>query len=224
MKRLEAKTFNPGNTRRVIVNSEMVRQEIIEQFQFPAERIVLVRNGIDAKRFQSGDRQATRARFGVQPDDYLLLFVGSGWERKGLLFLLQAMARMPARMTKLLVVGKDRPPRNAPANVIFAGSMEKVEDAYAAADLFVFLPIYDPAANVVMEALAAGLPVITSTMNGSSEVIQPGVTGTVVENPADTGAVASAIEFWRGRPKLAPSTQFTLEQNVRETLCVLEKK
>jgi len=81
---LEAQTFNPQNTRHIIVNSEMVKREILENFRFPPERIHLVRNGVDVVRFQGGNREATRARFGVKDGEFLLLFVGSGWERKGL--------------------------------------------------------------------------------------------------------------------------------------------
>lgn len=88
---LEARTFDPAHTRHVIVNSEMVRREILEHFGFPADRIHLVRNGVDVERFHGGNRELTRARFGVGEKDFLLLFVGSGWERKGLFFLLEAM-------------------------------------------------------------------------------------------------------------------------------------
>ena len=90
MLQLEAQTFHPANTRRIIVNSEMVRREILENFSFPAERIHLVRNGVDVARCRSGNRASTRTRFGVRDDEFLLLFAGSGWERKGLAFVLAA--------------------------------------------------------------------------------------------------------------------------------------
>jgi UDP-glucose:(heptosyl)LPS alpha-1,3-glucosyltransferase len=187
---LESQVFDPRNTRHVIANSAMVKQEIIEQFAFPAERIHLVPNGVDVVRFQSGERFKTRAQFGIQDDELLLLFVGSGWERKGLKFLLRAMQALkkeacplgvgpegegpaaPLEITnsldrpgashgstghaaglrtplwrcrtdkiKLLIAGKGKRPRSVPDNVIFAGSMERIENAYAAADLIVFLPL-----------------------------------------------------------------------------------
>jgi len=263
MLELEAATFSPENTRHVIANSEMVKREVLDRFRFPAERIHLVRNGVDVARFQSGDRSATRAKFGVTADDFLLLFVGSGWERKGLVFLLEAMAcclkhppgwlrhfqsglersrsaspsavppgdggveqaaRSAARI-RLLVVGKDRPPLRYPKNVIFAGSMDDIENAYAAADLFAFLPIYEPSANVVFEALAAGLPVVTSSLNGASELIRNGVSGTVLADPSNADAVAEAIGYWfarRARPDALAGVDLSLERNVRETISVLE--
>ena len=79
---LETRTLDPASTRHVIVNSEMVQREIEQCFKFPPERIHLVRNGVDVARFQGGKREETRAHFGVKDDEFLLLFVGSGWERK----------------------------------------------------------------------------------------------------------------------------------------------
>ena len=236
---LEALTLDPANTRRVIVNSEMVRGEILRHFPFPPERIHLVRNGVDVERFRSGRREETRARFGMGSEDFLLLFVGSGWERKGLSFLLRFMADLnqdrrvakrerssaaPGRV-KLLVVGKGKTPDFVPANVVFAGPMGDVENAFAAADLFTFLPIYEPSSNVVAEALAAGLPVVTSAQNGASELIREGVNGGVIADPADSAAVHAAIRPWWESPRPRPvptDADLSLDRNVNETLAVLE--
>lgn len=227
MKALEARTFDPANTGRVIVNSNMVRAEILRHFAaFPAERIHLVRNGVDVARFRNGDREGTRARLGLKAGDYALLFVGSGWERKGLPFLLKLMARWQVAepAVKLVVVGKGRWRGPVPPNVILAGPMARVEDAYAAADMLTFLPIYEPSSNVVTEALAAGLPVITSAFNGAAELITPGVNGEVLADPADTAGLEAAVRRWRARPEARPVAcehPLDLETNVAETLSVL---
>ncbi len=226
MRALEKRTFDPANTRHIIVNSDMVRREILARFPFPAERIHLVRNGVDPARFQRGDRAGTRARFGLADDDFVLLFVGSGWERKGLGFLVQLMRRWQHEepKVKLLVVGKGHL-SNPPPNVILAGPMKEVEHAYAAADLMTFLPIYEPCANVIAEALASGLPVITSAFNGASELIDEGINGQTLADPADMDSLAEAIRHWRGRPGVRPvasSKPLDLDTNVRETLRVLE--
>jgi UDP-glucose:(heptosyl)LPS alpha-1,3-glucosyltransferase len=251
MMALEAQTFDPANTRRIIVNSDMVRREILEHFQFPEERIHLVRNGVNVARFQSGKRAETRARFGVKDDEILLLFVGSGWERKGYIFLHRMMhlslslrqryERRSAegksvnvamnqfhRRLKLLVVGKDRPPKSAPPNIIFAGSLPDVENAYAAADAFVFLPIYEPSSNVVVEALAAGLPVITTPQNGASELIEFERNGYILECAKRKTLSSEALlvaEIWSedGPRRPVPcSHPLSIEENVRSTLAVLE--
>jgi UDP-glucose:(heptosyl)LPS alpha-1,3-glucosyltransferase len=227
MKALEARTFDPANTRRIIVNSEMVGREITARFPFPADRIHLVRNGVNVARFQNGDRAATRARFGFTDDDFILLFVGSGWERKGLAFLLRIMRQWEGaepRM-KLLVVGKGRLAGRVPSNVVLAGSTREVEHAFAAADLMTFLPVYEPCANVIAEALAAGLPVITSRSNGACELIDEGVSGHVLDDPADLAGLEKAVRFWRARPEARPvpvSKPLDIATNVRETLRILE--
>ena len=226
MQALESQTFDPANSGRVIVNSEMVKREIIEHFNFPEERIHLVRNGVDTARFQQGLRNETRARFGVKDDEFLLLFIGSGWERKGLGYLIDALREMGGgRKVKLLVVGKGRQPHSAPENVIFSGPMSDTENAYAAADLFTFLPVYEPSANVCFEALSAGLPVVTAAQNGASEVISEGVNGSVIARPDDKTATMKAIRFWQDKQNRRPvitAFDLSLERNVLETLAVLE--
>lgn len=223
MMALEAETFSPRNTRHIIANSEMVKNEILQHFDFPAERIHIVRNGIDLLRFKNGDRKTTRARFGVREDEFLLLFVGSGWERKGLGFLLQAVRQL--KKVKLLVVGKGKQSGSVPPNVIFAGSMPDVENAYAAADLFTFLPIYEPSANVCFEALAAGLPVITTRYNGAGEVLQEGKNGSVLPSPSNIPAIIEAVDSWRKEPARCAANvnlDLSMERNVAETIAILE--
>lgn len=223
---LEAKTFDPQNTRHVIVNSEMVRQEILKNFPFPPERIHLVRNGVDVARFQRGNRAATRMRLGVAEDEFLLLFVGSGWERKGLRFVLNAFTQLRAKnpKLKLVVIGKDHPPASPPTGVMFPAPVRDLENFYAAADLLVFPPIYEPSANVVIEALAAGLPVVTSANNGAGEIILENVTGNVVHQFWQSETLAATIQKWITAPRrVTPDfAALQLERNVSETLAVLE--
>jgi UDP-glucose:(heptosyl)LPS alpha-1,3-glucosyltransferase len=128
---------------------------------------------------------------------------------------------------KLLVVGKGKPLHSRSGNVIFAGSMSNVEDAYAAADLIVFLPIYEPSSNVVYEALAAGLPVVTSTYNGASELIEPDVNGTVIDlsNVDFPLKVFESLARWERRTSVNPTVDnaaVSLDRNVSETLAILE--
>ncbi|MBM3844887.1 MAG: glycosyltransferase family 4 protein [Verrucomicrobia bacterium] len=245
---LERETFKPENTRHIIANSEMVRQDIIKRFNYPGDRIHLVRNGVNVDRFQGGDREKTRARFGFKPEDLVLLFVGSGWERKGLRYAMRVLDEIAIRQgveilagewkgeaapakarklaaTKLLVVGKGRKPWPCSNDAVFAGAMGDVENAYAAADVFVFLPIYEPSSNVVFEALAAGLPVVTSRQNGASELVQHRVTGSVLDDPSNIRQAADEVVFWvsqRFQMRLADISTLRLERNVEETIAVLE--
>lgn len=224
MIQLESRTFAPDNTRHIIVNSEMVRGEIVENFNFPSHRIHLVRNGIDVDRFHRGNRKAVRGRLGIHDDEFVMLFVGSGWERKGLKYFLRAYRGVARENVRALIVGKGRPPAFGGSGAIFTGPMPQVEDAYAAADLLVFLPIYEPSSNVVAEALAADLPVITTRFNGAAELIREGKTGTVIHDPSDTPTVVHAIERWhakRGQSETTPDKELSLDRNVTETMEIL---
>ncbi|MFT4692722.1 MAG: glycosyltransferase family 4 protein [Verrucomicrobiia bacterium] len=225
VQKVEAEAFHPDNTRHIIVNSEMVRGEILDNFDFPPGRIHLIRNGIDVQRYQSGDRKKTRKSFGIHDDDFVMLFVGSGWERKGLKYLIRAYEQMSGNNVKVLVVGKGRKPMFANEGVIYTGPIPNVEAACFAADLLVFLPIYEPCSNVVSEALAADLPVVTTVMNGAHELIREGRNGSVIHDPRDTKAVVNAIEKWRanrGSSETTPDDVLSLDRNVRETVEVLE--
>lgn len=225
MMALEARTFDPENTRHVIVNSEMVRGEIARHFPaFPQERIHLVRNGVDVRRFQNADRKAARKRFGLKVDDFVLVFVGSGWERKGLPWLLRFMAgRTDDPRLKLLVVTRDRMRGKIPPNVVLTGPLNDVEAAYAAADVLTFLPVYEPCSNVVTEALAAGIPAITTSFNGASELIDSGVNGHVLDDPRDFSTLGMCVNHWRANPgPVKTRLPLDLEANVHQTLRVLE--
>lgn len=229
---LERQTLDPRHTRFVIANSNMVRSEIEERFLFPADRIRVIPNGVNLERFRNIPRAEARRRFGLQPWDFVLLFVGSGWERKGLAYSVQLLRDLQNlepylpgsfRAVKLLVVGKGRPPLMRQKGVIYAGPVTEVEAAYAAADLLAFLPVYEPAANVVSEALAAGLPVLTTVFNGAAERIVHGENGHVFASPKERGAIFGAGVEWMERNIRIPAGQqdLSMERNVEDTLEVI---
>lgn len=227
MMALEARTFDPVNTQRIIVNSEMVRGEIAQHFpDFPQERVHTIRNGVEVRRFKNVSRSAARKRFGLEENDFVLVFVGSGWERKGLPWLLKFMAgRSEDPHLKLLVVTRDRMRDKIPPNVILTGPLNDVEAAYAAADVLAFLPIYEPCSNVVSEALATGIPVVTTSFNGACELIDPGINGHVLDDPGDLATLGMCINHWRARGSVGPvktRLPLDLELNVDHTIQVLK--
>ncbi len=228
--RLEESLFARGGAGRVIANSAMVREEIVEASGYPAERIEVVYNGVPLERFRltSESRAATRRRLNLGEEEVALLFVGSGWERKGLRQAVEALGKLADKTLRLLVAGRGDAAKYAGPGVQFLDEVDDVPALYAAADLFVLPTLYDPFSNACLEALASGLPVITTTANGFAEVIEDGVHGSVLpEN--DSEAVAAAIEHWReparraaARPKiLERAAQFPIERNVEETLAIL---
>ncbi|WP_075183299.1 glycosyltransferase family 4 protein [Pantoea sp. 1.19] len=207
--------------RAVICNAEMIKQEIIADFGLPEENIHVIYNAIDSDRFMPGDaaeRAAQRARVGIPAAAHTLIFVGSGFERKGLAAALQALSRTDSY---LLVIGQDkaRSRYEALANslgcgarVRFLGVQKETLPWYQAADGLLLPTLYDPFPNVILEALACGLPVITSTTCGGAEFIRRGHNGYVcdaLDIPALTAAIAA----------LAASPQAQrLSDNARDTI------
>ncbi len=189
--RVERAMFEHPALRAVICNSEMVRREILERFRVAPDRLLLVRNGIDLARFhpdaRASHRAEVRARLAIGDDVPMLLLVGSGFERKGVAQAIDALRGVDAAV--LVVVGadkhrsryEDRARRAGLARRLrFAGAVDDPLPFLAAADAFVLPTLYDPFPNAVLEALACGLPVITSDACGAAEVIEEGVNGWVV--------------------------------------------
>ena len=229
MQKLEALTLDPANTRHIIVNSDMVRGEIAQHFPaFPQERVHLVRNGVDPRRFQGIDRIAARKRLGLSEDDFVLLFVGSGWERKGLTTALGALDMLDS--TTLLVAGRGPADLYRHDKARFLGPVADIASLFAAADVLVAPTWYDPFSNACLEGLAAGLPVITTPANGFSEILKPGVHGDITPT-GESLALAEAVEKWRDPQKLVAAREacrslasgYSIERNARETLEILAR-
>lgn len=226
---LEKRLFGPEGARLIIANSEMVRAEITRHFGTPPERLCVIHNGAPALIAPPGERAAKRRELALGEGDFALLFAGTGWERKGLRFAIEAMRAVPG--ATLLVAGRGRPEAfRGGERVRFLGPVADMPALLAAADAFILPTIYEPFSNACLEALSAGLPVITTAHNGFAEILQPGIEGEVLADPADIAALAAAIERWRDparraaiRPQLlALAARFSIEENVRKTLAAIE--
>src|SRR6266542_295260 len=224
---------------RVIVASQMVKNEIVDLYGYPADRIDIVHNGVplDKFRFDSELREKSREDLKLKPDQIALLFAGSGWERKGLLFAIQAMALCKNTKIRLLVAGRGNEMlyktkrlrfwREEP--VQFLGEVADISRVYAAADIFILPTIYDPFSNACLEALACGLPVITTRSNGFSEIIEQGVHGSIVDFANNVAGLRDAIQFWSDPSRRAAArsanieraSQFDISKNIYETLAIL---
>ncbi len=224
----ETALFRDGGTHRVIANSRLVADEIVGRFGFPRDYIDIVYNGVPAPGNQPEARREVRAELGLGESDYVAVFAGSGWERKGLRFAIEAVRQTPG--VTLLVAGRGKS-GGLPAcdRVRFLGPRGDVPRLLAAADVFLLPTLYDPFSNASLEALAAGLPVITTAANGFAEIIQPGVEGEIIPEPDDIPALSAALARWRDpercacvRPQLlALGAQYSIEENVRQTLAVI---
>lgn len=228
---LEKELFSPRGARSVIANSVLIRDEIVEHFQYPLEQIQVVHNGVPEFHAAPDARAHTRASLGLKDDDFAVLFAGSGWSRKGLRFAIEAMDRAKLPHATLFVAGRGNP-RAMPKSdhTRFLGPVKDMPPLLAAADAFILPTIYDPFSNACLEAMAAGLPVITSAQNGFSEIIESGVEGEIVTEPDDIAGLAAALKVWSdparraaAKPRLAAlSAKYTIEENVRQTLSAIQ--
>jgi UDP-glucose:(heptosyl)LPS alpha-1,3-glucosyltransferase len=222
---LEESLFANRRARRVIANSRMVRDEIVEAYGYPAEQIDIVYNGVPLELFRGEAGPATPNR------EIVVLFAGSGWERKGLQFAINAVQARPGK-SKLLIAGRgDSAKFSSSSRTEFLGAVRDMPSLYGAADIFLLPTIYDPFSNACLEALAAGLPVVTTKANGFSEIIENGRHGTVVDDPGNVSALSDALEFWsdparREQARIdnrALAAQFDISTNVEKTLRIVHQ-
>ena len=178
----------------VICNSQMVADEISRIYGVDRSKLPVIYNGVDTAVFHPAladeFRMQMRAAAGIPPEVPVLLFVGSGFERKGVPQLLRATAQMQKTETQIVIVGADRKLKAMQAlasqlglsqRVDFTGPLKDVRPWYGAADGFVLPTLYDPCPNAALEALACGLPMVTSTTCGAQEWVASGVNGWVVD-------------------------------------------
>lgn len=229
---LEKSLFAQGGAGRVIANSRMVRDEIVSYYGFPQERIDLIYNGVPVEQFRSSkaQRDKTRELLGLSGDDVAMLFVGSGWARKGLRFAIEAVKKC-GKKSRLLVAGRGDKRKFQATGITFLDVVRDMPSLYGAADIFLLPTIYDPFSNACLEALAAGLPVVTTRANGFSEIIQDGKHGSVIEDPRDVDGISDALSSWSDLGKreaarvvnAALASKFDIAVNVAKTLEILTK-
>ena len=164
----------------IVVNSGMVRDHFEKFYHIDRRAIRVIPSAIDPERFAEHDlpkrRVEWREHWGIGANDTAGLFVAMNYRLKGLQPLLRAVRLIPDRTFKLLVAGNHRTgPYERLARrlgivdkVLFLGPRRDVHNCYFAADFLIHPTFYDPCSLVVLEALACGLPVITSRFSSAS--------------------------------------------------------
>ncbi|MEJ2693410.1 MAG: glycosyltransferase family 4 protein [Candidatus Thiodiazotropha sp.] len=233
MVKTEADMFSHPALRRVICISQMVRDDILRHYPVDAGKLRVIINGIDLLRFnpasEPAQRQHLRDELGLAPSP-LLLFVGSGFERKGLTQLLHAMSNDGE--WHLAVVGRDKHQARylrlaehlgLQERVHFTGVVPDVTPYYRCADLLVHPCLYEPFGNVVLEAMACGLGVVTNQYCGAGELIEQEVNGLLYDADCRDALGQTLIraqgEFDAYRqPARVTAEQHPIEQMVEEML------
>lgn len=188
--------------------SQMAKDILLEEFDIPDKRVKTVHPGHSFKRFSQpvDRREEIRDKHQLIDDDIVILFVGMNFDVKGLDRLLKSVSEFTDRgvkhpSLKLLIVGKGNLGRymsiashlKIDDRIRFAGVSEKVEDYYTAADIFAIPSYLDSFGIVVLEAMAASLPVIVSETVGAADIIDHGRTGFILKDKDFQGGINEAL-------------------------------
>ncbi len=208
----ERRNYSPGAYSKVIAVSNGVGRELTRHYDVPPDRIRVIPNAVDVAKFQTsrttGARARIRADLGIRPDAHVLLFVGKEFRRKGLAPVIGALPDLPESVVLLVVGGDDQAPFRAQAaaagvgaRVFFAGHSPNVHEYFAAGDAFVFPTLYEAFALVSLEAAAAGLPLLTTKVNGTEDFVVDGVNGFFIQREA--GSIVAAVRRLLDDPVMA---------------------
>lgn len=241
---LERAIFKRKHYKQITCISEQCREEIMHHYQLSPGDIEVIYNGVDISIFTPQNRiryrDAVRAKYGIAPDEVLLLFVGSGFKRKGLKYVIESLPLVnKSQKVKLLVVGKGNvreyqrlaDEKDVLDKVVFAGVSKQIEEIYGGGDIFVFPSEYDAFGTACLEAMASGLPVIASNTSGVSEIITHGKEGFLINHPIDAKDITNSINVLLEKEKreqigLAArqkAERYSFEANIEKTLRIYRK-
>ena len=208
-----------------IVVSQSMKEEFVRHYGDAAESIIVIPNGVDLKMFNPANRSLYRDRLrqkhGISRSDLVLMFAGGDWERKGVPYIIEALSLLTRPDVKLLIIGSGDEKfygqlaelKQVRGRIVFVSHSSVLREYYAASDVFVFPTIYEPFGLAIVEAMASGLPVITSRVAGAADLIIDGVNGILLRAPSDINGLAAKIELLLSNAELRK----TIGERARET-------
>jgi UDP-glucose:(heptosyl)LPS alpha-1,3-glucosyltransferase len=212
---LEKKAFEHPELKLLFTNSEMVKQELLRFYRTDPEKIRVVHNGVEWHAMQSSfeswdsQKEINIRKLGLDPAAFQLLFVGHNFYRKGLEKLLKALTRLKQDNFQLSIVGKEKKisyfhllveQLGLQGKVFFFGPQQETIPFYQIADCAIIPSVYDPFANVTVEALAMGVFVISSKHNGGHEILTPS-NGAVIKSLDDLDSFSHVLKTSLTRSK-----------------------
>ncbi len=216
---LEKKMFQNSKLKILFTNSHMVKREAMQYYDISEEKIKVVHNGVEWEEL-SEPFEASLER--ASSEKYEFLFIGNGYKRKGLDLLLKSLSQLQRKDIHLSVVGKEKKlhsyqriaKRLGLENIVsFYGPQNNIIPFYQKADALLIPSIYDPFANVTMEALAMGLYVISSKSNGGHEILSTD-NGAIIEDLYDIDSITTSLKQALSHPK-TPKSATAIRESVR---------
>ena len=227
-----------NNAKYIIANSKMVKKQIIDYYGISSNKIEVIYNGIEFKHnnYKKSFEKLSK-EFLISKNQSILLFVGSGFKRKGVEEFLRIISKLKTKNIRAFIIGKEKNMQfyqklsrelNIADNVTFTGPREDVDDFYSISDIFLFPTHYDPFSNVVLEAMSFENAVFTTKLNGASEILD---TNFIMDSPFDYDVILSIDSLLRNKSKLGLiklenkkiSKHFSIEDNLDRTLQVINK-
>ena len=237
---VERAGFHSPKLRRAIAVARLVQDDLIRSFDLSGERVTTLYNGVDCMNFrpahEPSERVAIRQQLGLPEDARVVLFVGSGFARKGIGFLIEAWARLGGSPW-LIVAGGDRAMtkyqrlaarHGVGDRVRFLGRRRDVPELMRAVDALALPSLFEPFGNVALEAMASGLPVLTTSRCGVAEVLPDELRPFVVNDPSDVVELAAKVQALIEAPpkfgEIARTTaeKFTWERHAEELLALID--
>jgi UDP-glucose:(heptosyl)LPS alpha-1,3-glucosyltransferase len=223
----------------IIAISNYVAGQFKTHYHTAGERIVVIPNGVrPAAQVEISRVNSIRAdligRSGLKGTDnpVLFFFAGHDFRRKGLDCLVRAMGRLYKINNRtsagLIIAGRANPRAyrrlaqklNVEDKILFLGAVNSVQDLIAATDVAVLPTFDDPCSRFVLEALAAGKPVITTRFNGAIDLFTHGRHGLVLDDPGDISALAEALAHFTEQANIQKASQAIMKDNIKQQVSI----
>jgi UDP-glucose:(heptosyl)LPS alpha-1,3-glucosyltransferase len=228
----------------IVAISQMIKNDMSSFFRVNEADIKVVYNGVDTSRYNQNLRHdhkgSLRSQLGIGEDEVVFLFVSYDLKKKGIETLAEAVSQLKQMGNtnfKVMVVGgipyqalsRQIKTLDIEDKILFTGPVRSIEAYYANSDVFVLPTYYDACSLVVIEAMASGLPAITTTANGAAGIINDGKDGYIISHPPISLDLAKKMQLLlngenrqqMSREALCTGRQYSAEKNHQSMIRIL---
>jgi UDP-glucose:(heptosyl)LPS alpha-1,3-glucosyltransferase len=243
---IESAPFRLSPLPKIIAISQMIKEDFVRTFGVDTAKVELVYNGVDTDRFHPGLRQSLRGPFrqalGIDSEAVVFLFASYELRKKGIIPLIEAAGILKSRRGnsfRVIVAGGWPSLRQSrrvaklglDRTILFLGPVQNMDECLANSDVFVLPTYYDACSLVIFEAMASGLPCITTQFNGAAGIMNEGVDGFILNHPPRAEALAEKMAFLLDRTQRESMGQaaadtargYTIHRNHQTLLRILEE-